>query len=76
MISVDYCYDFVTGRMRREATDTLALKMLHGWVGPAAEARIFLMKIDELADASLGRFWEIQAMEITLWTTPIRNLQG
>ncbi|KRX65477.1 hypothetical protein T06_10224 [Trichinella sp. T6] len=27
---------------------------------------IFLTKIDELADASLGRFWESQLMEITL----------
>ncbi|KRZ84036.1 hypothetical protein T08_14509 [Trichinella sp. T8] len=40
--------------------------MLHDWVGPAAETRIFLTKIDELADASLGRFWEIQAMEYHL----------
>ncbi|KRY02120.1 hypothetical protein T12_16395, partial [Trichinella patagoniensis] len=51
--------------MRREATDPLALKMLHGWVGPAAEARIFLTKIDELADASLGRFWETKQ-----WKSP------
>ncbi|KRX78635.1 hypothetical protein T06_6511 [Trichinella sp. T6] len=32
LISVDYCFDFVTGRMRREETDPLALKMLHGWI--------------------------------------------
>ncbi|KRZ48655.1 hypothetical protein T02_13433 [Trichinella nativa] len=70
LIGVDYYYDFVTGRMMREATNPLALKMLHGWVGPAAEARIFLTKIDELADASLGRFWESQLMEITLITCP------
>ncbi|KRX70102.1 hypothetical protein T06_10633 [Trichinella sp. T6] len=76
LIGVDYYYDFVTGRKRTEATDPLALKTLNGWVGPAAEARIFLTKIDELADASLGRFWEIQAMDITLWTMPTRNLQG
>ncbi|KRX35650.1 hypothetical protein T05_1384 [Trichinella murrelli] len=66
LISVDYYYDFVTRRMSKEATDPLALKMLHDWVDPAAETRIFLTKIDGLADASLGRFWEIQAMEITL----------
>ncbi|KRX14651.1 hypothetical protein T07_9703, partial [Trichinella nelsoni] len=32
LIGVDYYYDFVTGRMRREATDPLALKTLHGWI--------------------------------------------
>ncbi|KRY03232.1 hypothetical protein T12_15348, partial [Trichinella patagoniensis] len=65
LIVVAYYYDFVTGRMRREAIDFLALKMFHGWVGKAAEARIFLTKIDELADASLGRFWETKQ-----WKSP------
>ncbi|KAL1228634.1 Ribosomal protein uS12 methylthiotransferase RimO [Trichinella spiralis] len=68
---VDHYYDFVTGPMRRNATGPVALETLLSWVvcgkprpGPVAEKRVLLTKIEEPTNASLRRFWEVEAMGI------------
>ncbi|XP_003369448.1 conserved hypothetical protein [Trichinella spiralis] len=71
LIRVDHYYDFVTGPMRRNATGPVALETLLSWVvcgkprpGPVAEKRVLLTKIEEPTNASLRRFWEVEAMGI------------
>ncbi|KRY26979.1 hypothetical protein T01_8173, partial [Trichinella spiralis] len=72
LIGVDHYYDFVTGRMKRNATGSIALETLLGWIicgkphsGPSKEARVLLTKVEEPTDAALRKFWEIEAMGIT-----------
>ncbi|KRX53725.1 hypothetical protein T09_8680, partial [Trichinella sp. T9] len=72
LIGVDHYYDFVTGRMKRNATGSIALETLLGWIicgkphsGPSEEARVLLTKVEEPTDAALRKFWEIEAMGIT-----------
>ncbi|KRX19991.1 hypothetical protein T07_14081 [Trichinella nelsoni] len=70
-VQVDHYYDFVTGPMRRNATGPVALETLLSWVvcgkprsGPVAEKRVLLTKVEEPTNASLRRFWEVEAMGI------------
>ncbi|KRY42505.1 hypothetical protein T01_11252 [Trichinella spiralis] len=72
LIGVDHYYDFVTGRMKRNATGSIALETLLGWIicgkphsSPSKEARVLLTKVKEPTDAALRKFWEIEAMGIT-----------
>ncbi|KRY64271.1 hypothetical protein T4A_7855, partial [Trichinella pseudospiralis] len=73
LIGVDHYYDFVTGRMKRNATGSIALETLLGWIicgkphsSPNAEATgVLLTKVEEPTDAALRKFWEIEAMGIT-----------
>ncbi|KRY47805.1 hypothetical protein T03_15691 [Trichinella britovi] len=72
LIGVDHYYDFVTGRMKRNATGSIALETLLGWIicgkphsSPSEEARVLLTKVEEPTDAALRKFWEIEAMGIT-----------
>ncbi|KRY80726.1 hypothetical protein T4D_3174, partial [Trichinella pseudospiralis] len=72
LIGVDHYYDFVTGRMKRNATGSIALETLLGWItcgkphsSPSDEARVLLTKVEEPTNAVLQKFWEIEAMGIT-----------
>ncbi|KRY09373.1 hypothetical protein T12_2894, partial [Trichinella patagoniensis] len=72
LIGVDHYYDFVTGRMKRNATGSIALETLLGWIicgkphsSPSEKARVLLTKVEEPTDAALRKFWEIEAMGIT-----------
>ncbi|KRZ06500.1 hypothetical protein T4B_6537 [Trichinella pseudospiralis] len=72
LIGVDHYYDFVTGRMKRNATGSIALETLLGWItcgkphsSPSEEARVLLTKVEEPTNAVLQKFWEIEAMGIT-----------
>ncbi|KRX70543.1 hypothetical protein T06_13280 [Trichinella sp. T6] len=60
LIGVDHYYDFVMGRMKRNATGSIALETLLGWIicgkphsSPSEEARVLLTKVEEQADAAL-----------------------
>ncbi|KRY17347.1 hypothetical protein T12_7757, partial [Trichinella patagoniensis] len=71
LIGIDYYYEFVTGRIRRTTSGTVAVETRLGWLvcgrtdpRQSSEAQVLLTKGEGPADDILRRFWEIESLGI------------
>ncbi|KRY18247.1 hypothetical protein T12_4835, partial [Trichinella patagoniensis] len=72
LIGIDYYYEFVTGRIRRTTSGTVAVETRLGWLvcgktdpRQSPKAQVLLTKGEGSDDDILRRFWEIESLGIT-----------
>ncbi|KRY06836.1 hypothetical protein T12_3079, partial [Trichinella patagoniensis] len=70
LIGIDYYYEFVTGRIRRTTSGTVAVETRLGWLvcgrtdpRQSSKAQVLLTKGEGPDDDILRRFWEIACRE-------------